>query len=253
MTTWTNKTQAGFKMQMLKLPFKKVLLSGAATMMLSALSAGHALAGSVAADATQVAVSNRLNDLLSSTKSLTANFTQTTKTSKNRALAKPQAAPNHLAISSMNKNFSGSMMVERPSKFRWETVKPAKQLIVANADTLWIYDPDLEQATQQMVDAQVANTPALLLSGKPETIAKNFKIVQPNAGKDTFVLYPKSDDAVFEHLAIAFVDGVPRSMVLADALGQVTTIKFTSVKVNPKLSNSLFSFKPPKGVDVIYQ
>lgn len=200
----------------------------------------------------EINAANQLNALLGKTRSLKAEFVQTTTTKKKVKKTTPKQ-PQRLQASGLNKNFSGTMMVQRPNKFRWETKQPAEQLIVADNKTLWIYDPDLEQATQQKVDKQVANTPALLLSGSPEKIMKSFRVTQPNANKDVFVLYPKTQDAVFETLAIAFIDGKPRSMVLNDALGQVTTIKFTKITQNPRLKASLFKFTPPQGVDVIYQ
>lgn len=40
----------------------------------------------------------------------------------------------------MNQTFKGSMKVERPGKFYWETVSPSKQTIVTSGKTVWIYD-----------------------------------------------------------------------------------------------------------------
>lgn len=228
------------------------LFSGTAIFSVSAVvSANTSAKPHIQLSQTELASANRLNALLGKTQSLKAAFVQTTTTKKPKTGQPKQ--PQHLLASSLNKNFSGVMMVERPNKFRWETKQPSQQLIVADSKTLWIYDPDLEQATQQRVDKQVANTPALLLSGSPKKIMQSFRVTQPNPKKDVFVLYPKTEDAVFETLAIAFIDGKPRSMVLNDALGQVTTIKFTKISQNPRFNASLFDFVPPKGVDVIYQ
>ncbi len=187
-----------------------------------------------AAPADNLTAAKRLNKLLTNTKSMTANFTQTTK-------------------GATNGTFKGSMSVQRPNNFRWETKSPSEQLIVANGNSMWIYDKDLEQATKQGVDAQVGNTPALLLSGDPNKIDKNFKITQPYDDKNYYVLYPKSDDASFKNLSVSFSGGKPVMMVLNDTLGQTTSIKFTGIKMNPKLDGSQFKFTPPKGVDVINQ
>ncbi|WP_199506752.1 MULTISPECIES: outer membrane lipoprotein chaperone LolA [unclassified Psychrobacter] len=187
-----------------------------------------------AAAADNLVAAKRLNDLLSNTKSMTANFTQTTKGAKNGT-------------------FSGSMNVQRPNRFRWETKSPSEQLIVANGNALWVYDKDLEQVTKQKVDNQVGNTPALLLSGDPDKIDKNFKITQPYNSKNYYVLYPKSSDANFKNLSVSFSGGKPVMMVLNDSLGQTTSIKFSNIKLNSSISSSQFNFTPPKGVDVINQ
>lgn len=73
------------------------------------------------------------------------------------------------------------MKVERPGKFYWETVSPSKQTIVTSGKTVWIYDPDLQQAVRQSLDDQVADTPALLLSGNTNQIMKSYRYPQITA------------------------------------------------------------------------
>lgn len=187
-----------------------------------------------AAPASNLVAAKRLNGLLSNTKSMTANFTQTTKGGNSGT-------------------FKGTMSVQRPNNFRWETTSPSEQLIVANGSSLWVYDKDLEQATKQAVDSQVGNTPALLLSGDPSTIAENFKVTQPYENKNYYVLYPQANNASFKNLSLSFNSGKPVMMVLNDNLGQTTSIKFNNIKLNPKVSSSQFKFTPPEGVDVINQ
>lgn len=187
-----------------------------------------------AAPADNLTAAKRLNQLLLNTKSMTANFSQTTK-------------------GASNGNFSGVMSVQRPNNFRWETKSPSQQLIVANGSSMWIYDKDLEQATKQAVDSQVGNTPALLLSGDPSKISNNFKITQPYNNKNYYVLYPKSTSASFKNLSMSFSGGQPVMMVLNDNLGQTTSIKFSNIKLNPSINSSQFKFTPPQGVDVINQ
>ena len=187
-----------------------------------------------AAPADNLTAAKRLNKLLTNTKSMTANFSQTTKGANSGT-------------------FKGTMSVQRPNNFRWETKSPSEQLIVANGSSMWIYDKDLEQVTKQNVDSQVGNTPALLLSGDPSKIDKNFKITQPYANKNYYVLYPKSDSSSFKSLSMSFSGGKPVMMVLNDSLGQTTTIKFSGIKMNPSIASSQFKFTPPKGVDVINQ
>ena len=218
---------------------KQKVMSGAlAGVLLASLGAAAPMAAMTqsanAAAADNLVAAQRLNKLLTNTKSMSASFTQTTK-------------------GASNGTFKGTMSVQRPNNFRWETKSPSEQLIVANGNSLWIYDKDLEQATKQNVDNQVGNTPALLLSGDPSKIDKNFKITQPYNNKNYYVLYPKSDNASFKNLSVSFSGGKPVMMVLNDTLGQTTSIKFNGIKMNPKISSSQFKFTPPKGVDVINQ
>ncbi len=186
---------------------------------------------------------------LSGIKSLSADFEQTTKVSDG---SKP-AQKKGLSAQHMNQTFKGVMKVARPGKFYWETTTPAKQTIVTTGKTVWIYDPDLQQAVRQQLDEQVANTPALLLSGNADQIMQSYRITQPDAAKTYYTLYPKRDGA-FQSLTISFgVNKAPSLMILQDSLGQTTTVRFNNVKVNSAIAAATFNFTPPKGTDIIDQ
>lgn len=209
-----------------------VMKLAAATMMatpMAFISVAHA------APASEQSAINNLNKLLTNTRSMTANFSQTTK------------------AGNRSSTFAGKMSVQRQNQFRWEIKTPAEQLIVANGNVLWVYDKDLNQATKQSTTNQVGDTPALLLSGNPSQISRNFTVSQPNAAKNYYVLTPKSANANFKNLAISFNGGRPVMMVLNDAIGQTTTIRFSNITLNQNISSNQFSFTPPAGVDVIEQ
>lgn len=204
-----------------------------------------------AAPASAQQATNNLIKQLSSIQSLSANFSQTTtstaKSKKNTTKGRP--TPQH-----MNQTFTGLMKVARPGKFYWETQSPAKQTIVTTGSTVWIYDPDLQQAVKQSLDQQITNTPALLLSGNAQQIMQAYQISQPDAKKTYYTLTPKNKDGAFERLYISFgANNTPTSMILQDAMGQTTQVKFSHVQLNPSFSPSVFQFNPPKGTDIIEQ
>ena len=199
--------------------------------------------------ATEQQATANLVKQLSNIRSLTANFEQTTKITNPKATQKKGLSAQH-----MNQTFRGVMKVQRPGKFYWETTSPAKQTIVTSGKTVWIYDPDLQQAVRQNLDEQVANTPALLLSGNTNQIMQSYRVTQPNKGKTYYTLYPKSDEGAFQSLTISFgANKAPSLMILEDSLGQTTYVRFNNVKVNPSIANSTFNFTPPKGTDIIDQ
>ena len=199
--------------------------------------------------ASQQEATQHLVRQLSGLHSLSANFEQTTKSNGKKTVQKKGLTAQH-----MNQTFKGLMKVERPGKFYWETTSPAKQTIVTSGKTVWIYDPDLQQAVRQTLDEQVANTPALLLSGNTEQIRKSYRITQPNQSKTYYTLYPKSDDGAFQSLTISFgAKNAPTLMILEDSLGQTTYVRFNNTKVNTNIPASTFNFTPPKGTDIIDQ
>jgi outer membrane lipoprotein carrier protein len=182
------------------------------------------------------AASQKLNAILEKTASMSAHFEQNTLDPKGKSLQK----------------IMGEMQVKRPNLFRWDTTNPFEQHIIANGDVVWVYDPELQQATKQKLDKQVANTPALLLSGDSKKIATSFNISEEkSATNTTFILKPKDKETVFESLRVTFNGSTLNSMQLKDSLGQKTDIVFSRVQVNGKIAPSLFQFTPPKDVDVI--
>lgn len=200
--------------------------------------------------ASEQQATNNLVKQLSNIRTLSANFEQTTKaTSAGKAPQKKGLTGQH-----MNQTFKGVMKVARPGKFFWETTSPAKQTIVTSGKTVWIYDPDLQQAVRQSLDEQVANTPALLLSGNTSQIMKSYRVTQPDKGKTYYTLYPKVKDSAFQSLTISFgANKAPSLMILQDSLGQTTYVRFNNVKLNPSIASSTFNFTPPKGTDIIDQ
>ena len=187
----------------------------------------------------QQATSNLVKQL-SGMQSLSANFEQTTKATNNTRAPKNKG----LTAQHMNQTFKGVMKVERPGKFFWETTSPSKQTIATTGKTVWIYDPDLQQAVRQNLDDQVANTPALLLSGNTNQIMQSYRVTQPDSSKTYYTLYPKDSEGAYK---------APSLMILQDSLGQTTYVRFNNVKLNPSIPASTFNFTPPKGTDIIDQ
>lgn len=149
----------------------------------------------------------------------------------------------------------GNLWVKKPGFFRWDVKKPFPQQIISNNKTLWIYDPDLEQATKQSVDKQVGNTPAQLLSEDPKLIQKNFSVTQESIAVNEimFSLLPLGKDAVFNKVKIRFKDSQLQQFILWDNFGQKTDIKFLNIQTNKAIPETQFQFVPPKNTDVIDQ
>lgn len=150
---------------------------------------------------------------------------------------------------------SGHLSLSRPGKFFWKTEDPFPQTVVSDGESLWLYDPDLEQVTVQQVQDQQQGTPAMLLSGQLDQLQERFTI-QLTRDADQFqeyLLIPKGQESLFEELRLSFVKQELATLLLTDSLGQRTSIELFSTRLNPSLPDSHFSFKIPEGVDVIMQ
>jgi outer membrane lipoprotein carrier protein len=147
----------------------------------------------------------------------------------------------------------GRVLAERPGRFRWITDPPFAQELVSDGETLWFYDPDLEQVTVRPVDEQLMQTPALLLSGDAEQVVREFDVSLAVDRDDyrEFVLTPRSEDAIFETLVLAFDATQPTILEIVDGLGEKTRIFFGDFTANPSVETERFRFEIPPGVDVI--
>ena len=174
---------------------------------------------------------------LKSTTSLAAEFEQTVRGEGNRIISESK----------------GKFVFKRPGRFRWDYVAPFEQMIMADGDTIWMYDIDLEQISVRQQKAALSGTPALLLSGGVD-IAKHFFIefeMTDWGGVEWVRLLPKQDEATFTKVMLGFKDGTLNQMKMIDHFNQITLFVFSKITLNADVDDTLFLFVPPKGVDVI--
>ncbi len=148
----------------------------------------------------------------------------------------------------------GRFLIQRPNHFRWQTKQPFEQSIIADGRALWTYDPELEQVTIQDQQSVLADSPLLLLTSSVEKLVKAFDIqqVESNAEqkREMFSLTP-IEPGLFESVHILIIDQKITEFFLLDTLGGRTSVVFTNIKLNHRVSLSEFIFTPPEGIDVI--
>lgn len=146
------------------------------------------------------------------------------------------------------------LTMQKPARFRWEVTQPFSELMVTDGDTIWRYEPDLEQVTVQKFDAELDRTPVMLLNGSEETISNAYSVSAATLldGRQTlFTLIPKQSDSLFERMSLTFEGETLLEMHFEDSLGQRTTLTFHNSQRNATLPESLFGFEVPTGVEVI--
>ena len=149
----------------------------------------------------------------------------------------------------------GDFALQRPGKFVWHTAEPFEQLLVSNGKKLWLYDPDLEQVSIKNVDANLQQTPMLILTGDSDQLLKNFQIVETpsenNSKQRHFLLLALQAEAVFERLIIVFNNDILSEIKVHDSLGQLTQFELLNAAVNSDLDSNQFEFKIPDGTEII--
>lgn len=187
---------------------------------------------------------DKLKTFIAATRSAQANFTQEVLDQNGKKI---QSA-------------SGIMQFQRPGKFRWTYQKPYEQLIVGDGSKFWLYDADLNQVTVRKLDAALGSSPAALLSGSNE-IERGFTLTE-NGNRDGLEWLQatpkgkgpgnKEQDSSFNSILMAFNPQAELVvMELSDMFGHKTVLRFSAMQRNPKISEQLFKFTPPKGADVL--
>lgn len=150
----------------------------------------------------------------------------------------------------------GRMALLRPGKFRWEVTNPMPQLILANDARLTVYDKDLQQVTVRSLKNAATEAPALLLSHATPVLDQDFVVTglpQQNSKLAWYLLTAKKPESMFVAIRLGFLKQAISEMRLEDRLGHFIRIQFKHVVVNQGLPASLFIFKAPPKVDVVYE
>ena len=147
---------------------------------------------------------------------------------------------------------SGTLEIERPTRFRWSYSEPYEQWLVADGLNIWSYDLDLEQVTVKPQAEALANTPALLLGGS-ESALEQFDFGGTTLEEvTTWVrLEPKDKNSGFNRVELGFIDNELRRMVFFDNLEQTTLVSLYDVTLNEPIDAGRFAFVVPDDVDLV--
>jgi len=187
---------------------------------------------------TKITPAMQLDNLLLSTHSLQADFTQTVNDINGQAIS----------------TASGKFYLIRPGKFRWQIEQPDQELLIGTKNKIYIYNKELKQVTIKKLNKNLGEVPALLLTQQDIVSANHFSVrLDGNKIGDQqwFILRPKEKNSFFAEIHLGFSHQLLIAMQMRDNLDQVTTIEFKQTKRNINLANQLFIFKIPTDTDVI--
>lgn len=147
----------------------------------------------------------------------------------------------------------GRISLKAPRQFRWEYQAPYQQLILADGDHIWLYDPDLEQVTVRVQSYEEQTSPLAALID-PGELDRQF-IVADSGSADGLswieLTSRKPGESAVQQARMGFDgEGLAR-MVFEDQLGQTTEVSFSGWTRNGPIAAGLFRFVPPEGVDVV--
>ena len=155
------------------------------------------------------------------------------------------------------KTSTGTFEFSRPGQFRFVYRKPFEQSIVADGQTLWLHDVDLNQVTARKQAQVLAATPAALIASAADLRALQAEFTLAGApdkdGLEWVTATPKTRDGQVQSVRIGFREGQLASLEILDSFGQNSRMSFQAFQANVPMEAGNFQFKVPTGADVIRQ
>lgn len=160
-----------------------------------------------------------------------------------------------------SKASSGRFEFQRPGRFRFTYLKPFEQTIVADGQTLWFYDVDLNQVTARKQEQALGSTPAALIAAAADLKALQAEFDLTGApdrdGLQWVLATPRTREGQLQAVRVGFrvteKGAELAALDILDSFGQRSVLTFTGFEPNPVLAPGLFQFKPPAGAAVIHQ
>lgn len=154
----------------------------------------------------------------------------------------------------------GTVAIKRPGRMRFTYTKPERKEFVSDGARLYTHlVADKQVIVSPAPTAEDGDVPAMFLAGQSD-LARDYTpsfTSLPGAapGLLTLKLVPRSRTSEFESLGIG-VD--PKTLQIqfltaVDKQGGRSSFAFTNLKENRGLSDKVFEFRMPRGVDVVTQ
>lgn len=153
----------------------------------------------------------------------------------------------------------GRLLIKKPGKMRWDYTSPEPKQFVSDGVKLYSYIPaDKQVIVGTVPEGEGASTPSLFLTGKGDLV-RDFTASTGDvpkgypAGTQALKLVPRTAQPDYDWLVL-LVDPASltlRGMVTADAQGGTSVFSFSNLKENVGLTDKEFTFRMPRGVDVI--
>ncbi len=149
--------------------------------------------------------------------------------------------------------FEGKLSIKKPGRLRIDYTNG--QVIVLDGKTALFYSKKNQQVIRRTFrDIDEANVPVAFLLGAAE-IGKEFSAAPAEeAGPLAIDLSPKKPGAAMKKLRLRPDEtGRIMEMTIFDRSGNVTEIIFTDVQEGAGVEDKVFTFKIPKGTEIIEQ
>ena len=165
------------------------------------------------------------------------------------------------ALKKVQKAF-GEVWFKKPGKMRWNYYSPTKDTIVSDGTNLWYYiqadNQVLKSNLKDLNNGDTSSTTLLSGLGKIKELFKVKMINDPGLQSKTGYLLELipvdvNEDEIKNKIVINVnkSDSLVSTIYLFDPFGNQTKISLLKTEINKKISDKLFTFKTPKGAEVV--
>lgn len=155
---------------------------------------------------------------------------------------------------------TGTVAIRKPGRMRWDYTTPEPKQFISDGTRIYFYVPaDKQVRVSPMPAGDRAPTPILFLAGRGDLL-RDFRVEETTppkgmAGVRALKLEPTQAEPEYASLTLV-VDASSfqwRQLVVVDTQGGSSTFTFRNLRENTGVADSRFTFRIPRGVDVINQ
>ncbi|HEX9756843.1 MAG TPA: outer membrane lipoprotein carrier protein LolA [Nitrospiria bacterium] len=151
----------------------------------------------------------------------------------------------------------GILYLKKPTKMRWDYRTPSQQQIFLEGEKFTYYIPEHQQVVISSLTQETAQEIPIHLLASLSTLQRDYTVTwkeEPTGEPLSYQLrlHPKRTQET-SHVIVAIN---PKShfiekMEVASLNGNRSSFSFSNIKVNQGISDSLFNFSVPKGVEIV--
>jgi outer membrane lipoprotein carrier protein len=149
---------------------------------------------------------------------------------------------------------SGTLLLRKPGRMRWQYAVPPGKLFLSDGREVILYNPDQRRAEKsRLKQSEDMRAPLACLLGTLD-FEREFKSFTTRAeGPDTWIeAEPRNRDAAYSKVEfLAAPDGEIRRLHVAGAANAKMDFTFSNEVLNPPVSEDLFVFHAPPGVEIV--
>jgi len=149
---------------------------------------------------------------------------------------------------------SGTLLLRKPERMRWDYTAPQGKLFVSDGKYLWLYTPSNNQVEKlKLKESDDMRAPLAFLLGKLH-FDKEFRNIkgEPVEGGMRITADPKTDSLPYTKVDFVVVAGsVIRHVEVTGYDHSILAFDFDQEKLNPPLEAKLFQFRMPPGAALV--